>query len=126
SIISGHYEAIVANYSLHRTRLIELLNNLPIMDNENITNTIEKVYRDCLYYQMQMNMARKNIQKCRQLLKQNVNDDEYIEQPEKKNISSDYIRVLVDLITNALASLSAVLQQNQNSKLLLTSNSTQR
>ncbi|CAF4167451.1 unnamed protein product, partial [Didymodactylos carnosus] len=113
SVIEGHYETIVANYSLHRNRLVDLLNNLSPTDNDNVNNTIKKVYRECLFYQMQMNIARRNIEKCRQLVKQNVNNDENNEQHKKTRISSDYIRVLVDLMTNTLTSLSAISEQNQ-------------
>ncbi|CAF1111526.1 unnamed protein product, partial [Didymodactylos carnosus] len=87
SVIEEHYETIVVNYSLHRNRLVDLLNNLSPTDNDNVNNTIKKVYRECLFYQMQMNIARRNIEKCRQLVKQNVNDDENNEQHKKTPIS---------------------------------------
>jgi hypothetical protein len=100
-VIEGIYETLISNYALCRQKLFNLLSSTINIEKK----FIEKIYRECIQLQIQINQARRQIHQCRQLLK--------IEslQINNQQPTSDYLKLLADLLTSELTSLSGIMQQ---------------
>jgi hypothetical protein len=100
-VIEGIYETLISNYALCRQKLFNLLSSTINIEKK----FIEKIYRECIQLQIQINQARRQIHQCRQLLK--------IEslQVNNQQPTSDYLKLLADLLTSELTSLSGIMQQ---------------
>ncbi|CAF3703991.1 unnamed protein product [Adineta steineri] len=104
-VIEGVYETLISNYALCKQKLFNLLSST-----SNIEKTfLEKIYRECIHLQIQINQASRQIQLCKQMLK--------IESVQINNQqpTSDYLKLLADLLTSELTSLSGIMQHTNGS-----------
>ena len=99
--IEGIYETLISNYALCRQKLFNLLSLT-----KNIEKSyIEKIYRECLQLQIQINQASRQINQCRELLKLET----FHIHPNEP--TSDYLKLLTDLLTSELTSVSGMIQR---------------
>ena len=103
--IEGIYETLISNYALCRQKLFNLLSSTGHVEK----NFVEKIYRECLELQIQINQANRQVNQCRELLKLDKINVQQI-QP-----TSDYLKLLTDLLTSELTSLSSMMQQTSTS-----------
>jgi baculoviral IAP repeat-containing protein 6 len=101
-VMEGIYETLISNYALCRQKLFNLLSSTVNTEK----NFIEKIYRECIQLQIQINQANRQINQCRELLKMDTIQSNHQQQP-----TSDYLRLLADLLTSELTSLSGMMQQ---------------
>lgn len=101
-LIEGVYETLISNYALCRQKLFNLLSSKTNIEK----NFIEKLYYECIQLQIQINQAHRQINQCKKFLK--------IEQIEnsKQQPSSDYLKLLADLLTSELTYLSGINSSN--------------
>ncbi|CAF3731582.1 unnamed protein product [Rotaria sp. Silwood1] len=99
--IEGIYETLISNYALCRQKLFNLLSTTNNVEK----NFIENIYHECIQLQIQINHAHRQINQCRNLLKM---EDIQIHDPQP---TSDYLKLLADLLTSELTSLSGMMQQ---------------
>ncbi|CAF2055249.1 unnamed protein product [Rotaria magnacalcarata] len=103
--IEGIYETLISNYALCRQKLFNILSSMNNVEK----SFIENIYQECIQLQIQINHASRQISQCRAILKmdsiQNSN-----QQP-----TSDYLKLLADLLTSELTSLSGIMQQTDSS-----------
>ncbi|CAF4652583.1 unnamed protein product, partial [Rotaria sp. Silwood2] len=72
-------------------------------------NFIENIYHECIQLQIQINHAHRQINQCRNLLKM-----DHI-QIHNQQPTYDYLKLLADLLTSELTSLSGMMQQTDSS-----------
>ncbi|CAF1058543.1 unnamed protein product [Adineta ricciae] len=104
-VIEGIYETLISNYALCRQKLFSLLSTPDNLEK----SFIEKIYRECIQLQIQINHANRQIHQCKQILKLDTNTT------NPRQPTSDYLRLLADLLTNELTSLSGIIQQAESS-----------
>jgi hypothetical protein len=92
-LIEGVYETLISNYALCRQKLYNLMSS--------------KIYRECLQLQIQINQANRQINRCRQLLKMDKLPMHH------RRVTSDYLKLLTDLLTSELTSLSGIMQHSR-------------
>ena len=98
--IEGIYESLISTYALCRQKLFNLLSSP-----NNIERTyLEKIYRECIQLQIQINQANRQIHHCKQWLKV----DSFERTSTSSQASSDYLKLLVDLLTSELTVLSGM------------------
>ncbi|CAF1073577.1 unnamed protein product [Rotaria sp. Silwood1] len=102
--IEGIYETLISNYALCRQKLFNLLSTTNNVEK----NFIENIYHECIQLQIQINHAHRQINQCRNLLKM---EDIQIHDPQP---TSDYLKLLADLLTSELTSLSGMMQQTDS------------
>jgi hypothetical protein len=102
-LIEGVYETLISNYALCRQKLYNLMSSNGHIEK----NFIEKIYRECLQLQIQINQANRQINRCRQLLKMDKLPMHH------RRVTSDYLKLLTDLLTSELTSLSGIMQHSR-------------
>ena len=103
-LIDGIYETLVSNYALCRQKLSNLLSSTSSMMNLEKT-FIEKVYRECIQFQIQINQANGQIKQCKKYLK--IYEPTDNEKQSQQKPTSDYLKLLADLLTSQLTCLSS-------------------
>ena len=97
--IEGIYESLISTYALCRQKLFNLLSS-----NSNLErNFLEKIYRECIQLQIQINQANRQIHHCKQWLKLDT-----FQRRISTQASSDYLKLLADLLTSELTFLSGM------------------
>ena len=100
-LIEGNYESLLSTYALCRQKLSTVLSSTSEIEK----NFIENIYQECIQLQIQVNQASRQIKQCRHLLKMDTFQINH-QQP-----TSDYLKLLADLLTNELTSLSGLMQR---------------
>lgn len=101
-IIEGIYETLVSSYALCRQKLFNLLSSTNNVEK----SLIENIYQECFQLQIQINHANRQINHCRNLLKM-----ETVQMNQQQQPTSDYLKLLADLLTSELTSLSGMVHQ---------------